>query len=515
MNARLSPALFFVGVHCLSHCQAGTVSAFGGNHYGSLGDGTNVNRFSPVTMSGLTGIEAIAAGAYHSMALDASGTVWTCGLNNAGQLGDDSYTERWIAVPSAMHQAVAFAGGHQFSLALRGDGTVFAWGANDYHQLGRPSGDVWNSKLPLQVPQLSGIVAIAAGSNYGMALDRRGHIWTWGGNTQGQLGDGTNISRPNPRVVGPDRVVAISAGEEHSLALTAGGKVWAWGNNGNGRLGDGTTTPRWSPVSVVGLADAVGVCAMSGTSMAVLRDRTVVGWGSDYNSELAGQGHQTTPTAIPYLGDVIDLKSGWYHGVARCGDGTIWTWGDNFYGALGRTFDHAVPTPVAGLSGVGYVAGGRYHTLALHRPVTGVTGTVGLDGYVGPCGLRVAIEPVGQSVPVQLRLCGTTNSGEYSVSFGSVGQFNAVFSANHHLSRRYGPLTFDGSPLTLPSIALINGDVTGDNTINIQDFLAFRQAFGSSGGGDTWDSNADLNGDAAVNIADFIVLRRNFGKNGD
>lgn len=494
--------------------QTGTLSSFGSNSVGQLGDGTNIDRFSPVTMAGLSGIETIAAGAHHTLALDAAGTVWTCGFNNAGQLGDDSYTNRWLAVPSAMTQAMAIAAGEHHSLALRRDGTVFGWGANGWNQLGHPSGTLWNTKLPVQVPVLTGIIAIAAGASHSMALDRRGRVWTWGGNAYGQLGDGTNVSRPTPTIVGPDRVVAIAAGEQHSMALTADGRVWAWGTNADGRLGDGTLINRWSPVQVMGLADVVGISAMSGASMALLNDRTVMGWGSDYNSELAALGDHSIPVAIPGLTNVTYLNCGWYHAAVRCGDGTVWTWGGNNYGALGRTTNFAVPTPVAGLSGVGYVTGGRYHTLALHRPVTGISGTVNLDGYTGPGAIRVAIEPVGQSIPVQIRGFRTL-LGNFSVSFWHEGQYYLVISGNHHLARRFGPFNFDGTPVSGLSFTLTNGDITADNSINVQDFVALRNSFGSSGGGGTWNANADLNGDGSVGVADFLVLRRNFGRSGD
>lgn len=514
MVVRTPLALIALGLSCLGSSQVGTVSAFGGNLAGALGDGTDIHRFSPVTMIGLTGIEAIAAGHEFSLVLDGAGNVWGAGWNAAGQLGDDSYTHRLIAVQSAMSQAVAIAAGGAHSMALRRDGTVFAWGANGYHQLGRSSSDVWNSKLPLQVPGLTNIVAIAGGLTHSLALDRRGRLWSWGGNSYGQLGDGTNTHRSSPAVVGLDRVVAVSAGDYHSLALTADGRVWGWGLNFNGQLGDGTNLDRWVPVQVVGLDDAVGVSAMAATSLVLRQDRTLVGFGSDYNAELTGLGNHNVPVAIPGLDNVTFLDAGWAHGAVRRSDGTAWTWGSNQYGALGRTTNFSVPTPVSGLSGVGYVSGGLYHTLALHRPVTDVSGTVNLDGYTGPGAIRVAIEPVGQSIPVQIRGVRTL-LGDYSVSFWHEGQFYIVISGNHHLARRFGPFNFDGTPVSGLNFTLTNGDITSDNTINVQDFLALRNSFGSSGGGGTWNANADLNGDGSVGVADFLVLRRNFGRSGD
>lgn len=64
------------------------------------------------------------------------------------------------------------------------------------------------------------------------------------------------------------------------------------------------------------------------------------------------------------------------------------------------------------------------------------------------------------------------------------------------------------------TFALVNGDVNGDNTINLTDFLVLRAAFGSSKGSGTWNADADLNGDGSVGVADFLILRKNFGASG-
>lgn len=65
------------------------------------------------------------------------------------------------------------------------------------------------------------------------------------------------------------------------------------------------------------------------------------------------------------------------------------------------------------------------------------------------------------------------------------------------------------------NFVLINGDVNGDDTVNIADFLALRAAFGSSPASANWNRNADLNGDGSVNVSDFLILRAGFGKSGD
>lgn len=81
--------------------------------------------------------------------------------------------------------------------------------------------------------------------------------------------------------------------------------------------------------------------------------------------------------------------------------------------------------------------------------------------------------------------------------------------------RRTIPVNAAGGDVTGVLLNLVNGDVDGNNTVNIADFLALRRAFGSSIGGANYAPGADLNKDGSVNVADFIVLRSGFGQSGD
>ncbi|MCW5943171.1 MAG: hypothetical protein KIS66_13130 [Fimbriimonadaceae bacterium] len=91
--------------------------------------------------------------------------------------------------------------------------------------------------------------------------------------------------------------------------------------------------------------------------------------------------------------------------------------------------------------------------------------------------------------------------------------FDVAVKASHWLRRtaRWDPSV----PERELSFLLVNGDVNGDNTVNIADFLGLRMAFGSSRGSATWNPMADLNEDGSVGIADFLILRRNLGSSGE
>src|SRR3569623_1181523 len=98
---------------------------------------------------------------------------------------------------------------------------------------------------------LDHVIAIAAGANHSLAITADGSVWSWGGNSSGQVGDGTNVNRAAPvRVEVLGGCVAIAAGKLHSMALAADGTVWNWGCNYSGQLGNGTTANNAKPVAV-------------------------------------------------------------------------------------------------------------------------------------------------------------------------------------------------------------------------------------------------------------------------
>ena len=84
-----------------------------------------------------------------------------------------------------------------------------------------------------------------------MAIRNDGTLWTWGNNSNGQLGVGSTTSETRiVRASDLTNVVAIAAGDYHSLAVRSDGTVWAWGYNGDGELGNASEAPsstRWPP----------------------------------------------------------------------------------------------------------------------------------------------------------------------------------------------------------------------------------------------------------------------------
>ncbi|MCR8630375.1 InlB B-repeat-containing protein [Paenibacillus sp. N5-1-1-5] len=265
----------------------GTVMGWGANGNGQLGDGTTTDRLSPVQVSALSNIKAISGGtSYHTLALDGNGNVWAWGRNDNGDLGDGTTIQRNTPVQvNTLSNVKAIAAGGYFSLALKEDGTVWSWGWNGAGQLG--NGTTNQRILPEQVPGLSHITAIAAGGNHSLALDANGRIWAWGENRYGALGDGTTTNRTAPVLVsGLTNATTIAGGNYHSLALDADGQVYAWGYNSYGQLGDGTTTQRNIPVLVPDLSKMTAIAGGGFHSFAMRSDGMVWSWGYNADGEL-------------------------------------------------------------------------------------------------------------------------------------------------------------------------------------------------------------------------------------
>ena len=285
--------------HSLAVEGEGAVLAWGGNGNGQLGDGTLVARNSAVYIPNLDGVVAVAAGAAHSLAVKSDGTVSAWGGNSNGQLGDGGTTDRLspVTVPG-LTGVVAVSAGYAHTLAVKSDGTVLAWGNNDTGQLG--DGSFTERHSPVAVSGLTGVVAVSAGNVHSLAVKSDGTVWAWGYNYTGELGDGSTTSHNSPvQVHGLSGMVAVSAGGVYSLAVKSDGTVWAWGYNSVGQLGDGSTTDRHSPVVVDDVFPSGGVMP--------------AGWVAT-----SGSSANWTVVAEPYAG-TQSLKSGTVGNSAHSG----------------------------------------------------------------------------------------------------------------------------------------------------------------------------------------------------
>ncbi len=272
--------------HSLALDATGTLLAWGQNNVGQLGVGDGGYEAStnlPVPVTGMTNIIAMTAHGYiagsdgpfgFSMAVKVDGTVWMWGSADGYWFGDSPVQITGIS------NVVAVAAGAVHALALETDGTVWAWGMNYFSQLG--DGSKNDSDIPVQVMGLSNIVAVCAGDDHSLALDANGNIWAWGLNYYGQLGNGGAewYDDVPVRVSGLTNMVAIAAGANHSLALDGGGQLWAWGDDEYEQLGDGGVAYGANlPMQVVGLTNIISIAAGTEASVAVDANGNLWQWG--------------------------------------------------------------------------------------------------------------------------------------------------------------------------------------------------------------------------------------------
>jgi alpha-tubulin suppressor-like RCC1 family protein len=288
--------------HSLALLADGTAVAWGSNGFGQLGDGGTAESSVPVAVHGLSGVTAIAAGARHSLALLSNGTVMAWGDNESGQLGIGTTAED-SEVPVAvkgLSGVTAISAGANYSLALLSDGTVMAWGANESGQLG--TGGITARNVPTAVKRLTGVAAISAGGEFSLALLSNGTVQAWGNDEHGQLGNAKveeGASTVPVAVEGLTGVTAVAAGFNHGLALSSGGTVMGWGDDSFGELGNGTTRAQEiSPVAVSGLSGVETISAGGQNSAALLSSGAVMTWGCNASGAL-GDGLSTSMSDVP------------------------------------------------------------------------------------------------------------------------------------------------------------------------------------------------------------------------
>jgi len=435
--------------------RGGTLWAWGDNHFGELGDGTFVNKTSPVQIGSDANWVTVSAGGYYSMAIKADGTLWAWGTNTgvqggnvAGMLGNGAGPNQNTPVQVGTdNHWISVAAGDYHTLALKSDGTLWAWGYNGEGELG--IGSTACKSTPFQVGTGNTWVYISAGGGHSNAIKADGTLWGWGFNADGETGDGTTAQRNSPVQAGTDnKWVSVSAGTYYTAALKSDGTLWnwgwsglhptqvgtgstwvsyfgsymhfgaiksdgtlwMWGYNNVGQVGDGTTTTRANPVQIGTGTDWVnfGACAggyYTATTYATRADGSLWAWGLNTSGQV-GDGtvvNKLVPTLVHTTDNVVSSispGSDFTTGVKT--DGTMWAWGYNNLGQVGDGTTVAKTTPVQIGTATNWhgMNCGDDHTIAIQS-----NGTIWGwgDNYYGELGDGTT---TGRSSPVQI---GTNN----------------------------------------------------------------------------------------------------------
>ena len=227
----------------------GTLWGWGinGNRLG-LGLGNLANQNLPVQIGTDNDWQTVSAGSTHSLAIKSNGTMWSWGNGQFGQLGNGTFNS---ATPNVTQIGTAtdwssVSAGYGFSLAIKTNGTLWAWGLNNSGQLG--DNTLIDKNLPVQIGTATDWLRIDAGGQHSLGVKTTGSLWAWGNNTNGQLGNGNNTNSPIPIQIGTlSNWSLVSAGFDHSLATDNSNLLFSWGNNVNGQLGSGNNTASNTP----------------------------------------------------------------------------------------------------------------------------------------------------------------------------------------------------------------------------------------------------------------------------
>ena len=394
-----------------------TLWAWGVNNAGQVGDNTGTTRSSPVQIGTMaiwqTTAGMLAAGASTTAAIDntgaggTSGKLWEWGLNNAGQLGDDTFsaTNGTFIVDLARGNvfncsmmantsfsfinAVASGPECSFTLILTQDSTgsrTAVWPANVLWDNG-------SAPVPTGTAGRISIFSFTSPNGgkkwFGSLLERDFYgdasptTFTWGSNAAGELGLKDAVPRAAPAPQGASSWSVITSGVSHISAIKSDGTLWGWGNNSSGAFGNNTATAQSSPVQIGTLATWSSVKGATFFSGAIKTDNTLWGWGINTSGSL-GDNTATTRSSPVQIGTLATWSKVAAFGQSMAAiktDNTLWAWGLGTSGQIGDDTAATKSSPVQ----IGTLA--TWSALAVHGPGSSNMTAIKADGTLWAWGL--------------------------------------------------------------------------------------------------------------------------------
>ena len=289
------------GAHMVQTKSDSTLWAWGYNDKGQLGQNNGTTYSSPIQIPGTTWAESSSNGSM-TLATKTDGTLYMWGNNSSGGLGQNDRTQRSSPVQIGSGTDWGISEGHisvadsNRAAAIKNDGTLWTWGLNEYGQLGQNNKTYYSS--PTQIPGTTWS-KIDLGYHSGAGLKTDGTLWSWGMNNNGMLGQ----NQPgNSRYSSPVQVPGttwkhITFSYYDLLATKTDGTLWAWGSNAYGQLGQNNLIPVSSPVQIPGTTWSI----VGGAGAATKTDGTLWTWGENAPGKLGHNNriHRSSPTQVP------------------------------------------------------------------------------------------------------------------------------------------------------------------------------------------------------------------------
>jgi alpha-tubulin suppressor-like RCC1 family protein len=466
-----------------------------------------------------------------------AGDVFTFGWNDEGQLGNATSamgstpnpTPTLVALPAGSGAVVQVAAGIGHTLELTSAGKLYAFGDNFYGELGTATNNGSSSPNPMPelvtLPGQSGAIThLAAGYDFSLVSTAGGQLYSFGLNSEGELGRTADGSAPNapalvtlPGQIGT--ITSISAGDSHTLVATSSGQLYAFGDNYYEELGTtaGVGTSTGDPVpTLVTLPGKTGtivqVAAGVGDSFAVTSTGQLFGFGNNQSTEIdATAGGDVNPPELvplpPSAGPIAQVAAGGYgfYTLVLTKGGRIYSFGQNDEGQLGigntnGPYDPPTAVTLAGQHGVvTEIAAGNYGGLAVTSSGQLYTwgdndyGELGTTTHSGttmanptpavvafPAGTTIDAVALGSQARHTVALVSDLAIASASLASGQVG---SVYSASLGASGGTAPLSYTATGLP-PGLHVngASGAITGTPTAarSFSATFTVTDAYGSS-----------------------------------
>ncbi len=300
----------------------------------------------PVTWEVLVGPATVSG---HTITLTGVNGPVTMRGRQAGDAVYDPAPDRYVTFPVDTGGGfLKISAGDTHVTGIKSDGTLWSWGSNTQGQIGDGTTTGHAVPAPVTVPTADPWTDVACGGAHTVARRADGSLWAWGANADGQLGVGNTVDRVFPTRIGTlTSWAGVACGANHTIAWKTDGTLWTWGDNLQGQLGDNTIADRTAPVRVGTASDWVEAAGGSLHTIGRRAGGSLWCWGHNASGQL-GDGTTTrrlTPVRVGLDSNWAQVSAGFVFSAARRTNGTLWAWGNNASGQLGQGHRTAASAP--------------------------------------------------------------------------------------------------------------------------------------------------------------------------